>query len=201
MTLGWLALGLFAGCNKVEDEPFEVLKGPKVPRSLERRWQVTDFSLIERSRRAVGLRDLLGKVWVADFFYTSCPGPCPMLSSRLSELHRSTAGMDGVALVSISADPEKDTPEVLEKYAAKFKADDRWLFLTGDKTAVYALANGGFKLGLSDQGGTAEEPVTHSTKLCLVDKNGTVRGFYEGLSPESQGQLLEDIQVLLKESR
>jgi protein SCO1/2 len=140
-------------------------------------------------------------VWVADFFYTTCPGPCPMLTSRLSELHRATKLMTGVAFVSISADPEKDTPEVLGKYAEKFAADERWLFLTGAKDAVYGLANQGFKLGLSEDPANEREPVTHSTKLVLVDRNASVRGFYEGLTPEGVRRLLSDIEVLLKESR
>ncbi len=201
VIFGWaLVLGM-SGCGRKEEEAFEVLR-PKEPVSrIARHWVLPDFALTERSGRPVMLKDFLGKVWVADFFYTSCPGPCPMLTSRLSELHSATAGMDGVLLASITAQPEKDTPEVLSKYASRFGADERWLFLTGPKPGIYELANTGFKLGLSEQGATAEEPVTHSSKLCLVDKNGMVRGFYEGLPPESTRQILEDIRVLLKESR
>ena len=201
---GLLLAGLFlavAGCGQREEEAFEVLKAPGPVARITRHWVLPDFELTERSGRTVRRADFLGKVWVADFFYTSCPGPCPMLTSRLSEIHRATAGMDGVVLASITAQPEKDTPEVLSKYAARFGADGRWWFLTGAKDGIYELANHGFKLGLSEQGATEAEPVTHSSKLCLVDKNGMVRGFYEGLTPESVNQVLEDIQVLLKESR
>ncbi len=187
------------GCRK-SDDAFDVIN-PPVPQRLRVYWQVPPFSLTERSGRVVGLGDLEGKVWVADFFYTTCPGPCPMLTSRLSELHRAAKLLPNVAFVSISADPEKDTPEVLGKYAEKFGADERWLFLTGTKDAVYGLANLGFKLGLSEDLANEREPVTHSTKLVLVDRNANVRGFYEGLTPEGASLLLSDMELLLKESR
>jgi protein SCO1/2 len=188
------------GCKRNE-EPFEMLAPSPSPATLEHHWQIPDFALTERSGRAVSLADLRGKVWVADFFYTSCPGPCPMMSSRLSEIHKRTRRYADVGLVSISTDPAKDTPEVLQEYAKRFGADEKWLFLTGDKGAIYALANKGFKLGVTDEGGTAREPITHSTKLVLVDRNGTVRGFYEGTTPEESKRLVADIERVLKESR
>lgn len=188
------------GCTK-KDEPFEILQPPPQPVTLERHWQIPDFSLTERSGRAVSLADLRGNVWVADFFYTTCPGPCPMLTSRLSEIHKQTRDDPDVRLVSISTDPAKDTPEVLAQYAQQFGADGRWLFLTGDKAAIYELANKGFKVNVTDQGGTEAEPVTHSTKLVLVDKNGTVRGFYDGTAPEESKRVVADIERLRQESR
>jgi protein SCO1/2 len=180
--------------------PFEVYPPPARP-DLVRHWQVPDFSLTERSGKTVSLSDLRGKVWVADFFYTSCPGPCPMMTSRLSDIHKATLGRGGVVLVSISTDPSKDTPEVLKQYAEKFGADERWLFLTGDKGAIYKLANQGFKLSVTEEGGTEQEPVTHSTKLVLVDKNGTIRGFYEGTSKDDIEQIESAISRLEKETR
>lgn len=188
------------GCKK-GDESFEILQPPSQPASLERHWQIPDFSLTERSGRTVSLGDLRGKVWVADFFYTTCPGPCPMLTSRLSEVHQQTRGEPDVRLVSISTDPAKDTPEILAQYAQRFHADDHWLFLTGEKAAIYELANKGFKVSVTDQGGTEAEPITHSTKLILVDKNGIVRGFYDGTAPEDTKRLVTDIERLREESR
>jgi protein SCO1 len=187
------------GCKKRE-EAFEVKASQPTGASLTALWQVPAFSLIERDGRSVTREDLLGKVWIADFFYTSCPGPCPMLSSRLSELHKTTKAMKGVALVSISTDPIKDTPEVLKQYATRFGADEKWLFLTGEKAAIFKLANQGFKLSVTDEGGTASEPVTHSTKLALVDRNGMVRAFYDALKPDDAEKILRDIGTLLKEN-
>lgn len=124
-----------------------------------------------------------------------------MMTSRLSEIHKATRDEKDVFLVSISTDPLKDTPDVLKQYAAKFGADERWLFLTGEKDSIYTLANKGFKLSVSDEGGTEREPVTHSTKLVLVDRNGTVRGFYDSQTEEETKKLIQDIKRLLKETR
>ncbi len=200
LTALTLAALLTAGCGK-KDEAFEMLGNPAPRAALPRHWQLPDFALTERDGRTITAADLRGKVWIADFFYTSCPGPCPMMSSRLSDVQKVTAGLPDVALVSISADPTKDTPEVLKEYATRFHAGPGWLFLTGDKVAIYDLANHGFKLGVSENGATAKEPVTHGTKLILVDKNGFVRGFYDALDPNSNGPLLTDLQILRKETR
>jgi protein SCO1/2 len=164
---------------------------------LARYWPAPDFTLTERNEKPVTLADLKGKVWIADFFYTSCPGPCPMLSSRLSDLQKELANDADVRLVSISSDPEKDTPQVLREYASHFGAGDRWLFLTGSKESIYKLANEGFKLGLAEDR-TAKEPISHSTKLVLIDRAGIIRGFYDGVGG-SITRLLTDIRTLEKE--
>jgi protein SCO1 len=195
-----VVLSTLTGCKKAE-EPFEIMRSPEPKTSLARLWQLPDFSLTERDGRKITLADLRGKVWIADFFYTTCPGPCPMLSSRLSSLHRETSSLEDVALVSISTDPAKDTPDVLQQYAAKFGADQKWLFLTGDKAVIFDLANKGFKLNLTEEGGTPREPVTHSTKLVLVDQSGTVRGFYDGLKAEETETILRDVRALLNEPK
>jgi protein SCO1/2 len=204
-----LWLRLFTGCvlsmisvgSNKNEEAFEVLQPPPQPATLPHHWQIPDFSLTERSGRTVSLGDLRGKVWVADFFYTTCPGPCPMMTSRLKEIHDQTRGLVDVRLVSISTDPAKDTLDVLGRYAERFGADEKWLFLTGDKAEIYELANKGFKLSVTDEGGTATEPITHSTKLALVDKNGTARGFYDGTTEEESKRLVTDIERLRQESR
>jgi protein SCO1/2 len=194
------ALMLLTACKK-NDEPFEFLQPTPQPSVLPRHWQVPDFALVERTGRAVTLNDLRGKIWVADFFYASCPGPCPIMTSRLSEVHQRTRHWADVSLVSISTDPANDTPAVLQQYAQRYGADDRWLFLTGEKRVLYDLANKGFKLSVTDEGGTPAEPITHSTKLVLIDRNGTIRGFYEGTLPAETQRLVGDIERLRKESR
>lgn len=112
---------------------------------------VPEFALIERSERRVTRDELLGLVWVANFFYTSCPDTCPLQSAKLARLQRDVANDRDVRLVSISVDPEHDTPEVLRDYVQRFHADpNRWLFLTGDKAAIYRLAQKGFRLSVVD---------------------------------------------------
>jgi len=112
---------------------------------------VPEFVLIERSGQRVTRNDLLGLVWVANFFYTSCPDTCPLQSATLARLQRDFADDREVRLASISVDPEHDTPTVLRDYAQRFGADPaRWLFLTGDKAAIYHLAQQGFHLSVLD---------------------------------------------------
>ncbi len=167
---------------------------------LEKYWQLSDFDLQDQMGETFSLPRMKGKVWVVDFFYSTCPGPCPALTSRLSEIHRDFSGEPRVGFLSISSDPEKDTPEVLRAYAKKFHADDRWYFLTGQKSSVYGLANNGFKLSLKEVP-EATEPISHSTRLALVDAEGWVRGFYEGVgeeSPSAAKRLKEDIRALLR---
>jgi protein SCO1/2 len=201
-----LAVAIAAGltfARRSNPPAFEILEGQPGPIATElpRLWQIPDFTLIERSGQPVTLAQLQGRVWIADFFYTTCPGPCPMLTSRFSDLQKELAGQPDLRFVSISSDPEKDTPAVLQTYAEHFKAGDRWLFLTGDKKAIYDLANQGFKLSLVEDKTSATEPVIHSTKLVLVDRNATVRGVYDGLSEQGKGKLLHDLHVLLAEKR
>ncbi len=190
-----LAALAFAGCKK--EEPFEMLQAPATPR-LQKLWQVPDFSLTERAGKPLARADLTGKVWVADFFYTTCPGPCPMLSSRLSALQKTVADKSDVRLVSISLDPVKDTPEVLQQYATRFDAGANWLFCTGDKAVIYELVTRGFKLAAVEERNNPE-PITHSTKLVLVDRAGWVRGFYEGVGEDQNAKLAADIGHLLRE--
>jgi protein SCO1/2 len=191
------ALLFLAACQKRE-EAFEILQPPATPAALARHWALPDFTLTERSGQPLRLADLAGKVWVADFFYTTCPGPCPMLTSRLSEVQKALGAEPGVRLVSISVDPEKDTPEVLKTYADRFHASERWLFCTGPKDAIYSLARDGFKLPIADAPAEGGQ-ITHTTRLILVDKAGTVRGFYEGTDAARIEQLVRDIRRLLDE--
>ncbi len=112
---------------------------------------VPDFWLIQRDGRRVTLADLRGKVWVANFIYTHCTDTCPLQSAQMARLQEELKTEPDFRLVSITVDPELDTPEVLSEYANRFGADrDRWLFLTGDKRAIYTLAVGGFRLSVAD---------------------------------------------------
>jgi len=112
---------------------------------------VPAFTLHERSGRAVSKEDLLGKVWVTDFIFTRCVDECPLASQRMARLQAAFATKADFRLVSITVDPAHDTPEVLARYAANFGADaQRWLFLTGEKTAIYQLVRRGFRLGVVD---------------------------------------------------
>ncbi len=154
-----------------------------------------DFSLVERSGRTVTLRDLRGRPWIADFVFTACAGPCRDMSRRMRELQDTLP--ERVRLVSISVDPERDRPEVLQKYAGEFGADPaRWLFLTGEKASVRKLVMEGFFLPVSDTSGDSANAILHSEKFLLVDAKGRVRGYYDALEDEAMARLLADARGL-----
>ena len=167
-------------------------------RSISAYGTVPGFQLTNQNGQSFGSAQLSGKIWIADFIYTTCPGPCPMISSRMSELQKPLQKTD-VHLVSFSVDPEKDTPEVLRGYADKLQAEPgRWDFLTGAKPAIYKLSHDGFKLAVSD-GSDAQGIPVHSTRIVLVDRHGQIRGYYDATEPEAITKLLADTNHLLRE--
>ncbi len=167
--------------------------------------QTPGFELTERSGRTVASTELAGKVWVADFIFTTCAGPCPLMSTHMAALQRAVSDLD-VQLVSFTVDPERDTPEVLTEYASRYKADpERWLFLTGSKQALYDMIQEGFLLAVDD-GSLAEggKPgpgiITHSVKFVLVDQRGRIRGYYSGDAANVVAEIEPHIRRLLDET-
>lgn len=155
---------------------------------------VPDFSLIDQTGKTVTPAELKGQVWVADFFFTHCPGRCPLMTKRMGTLQSALPEGGDARLVSITVDPERDSPEVLAEYAEQFGAkDDRWLFLTGDKKAIIELAREGFHLPAS------EDPNDHSLRLALVDRAGRIRGYFDSMDDESLAELRQRLQQLLRE--
>lgn len=135
-------------------------------------WTVPDFSLKDDTGRVVRRADLAGKPWVAAFIYASCPGQCPMMTAKMKALR---SRLPEAFLVSFSVDGS-DTPETLATYKKTYGAD--WLFLTGGKGVVAELCKEGFKLAVAD-GEDPANPIIHSDKLVLVDRDSRVRGFFD----------------------
>jgi protein SCO1/2 len=164
--------------------------------ALPRDGVVPSFQFIDQNGESFGSQQLLGKIWIADFVYSTCPGPCPMISSRMGELQKPLRDTD-VKLVSFSVDPQHDTPAVLRDYAAKLNAQPgRWYFLTGDKDTIYRLSREGFKLAAS--AGEAAGPI-HSTRMALVDRSGVIRGYYDATDADAVTRLLADVTHLRRE--
>ena len=156
--------------------------------------QLPDFSLTDQRAAPFALSDLHGKVWVADFIFTSCATICPQMTIQMASLQEEFAS-DDIHFVSFSVDPERDTPEVLFRYADRYGADgNRWAFLTGQKEAIYQLAGEGFNLAAGHRG----SEILHSTRFVLVDRAGQVRGYYDSRSKAHLQQLRQDIQTLLR---
>jgi cytochrome oxidase Cu insertion factor (SCO1/SenC/PrrC family) len=217
---------------------------------------VPEFTLTERSERRVTRNDLLGRVWVVHFFYASCLDTCPLQSAEMANLQRDLADAPDVRLVSISVDPDHDTPEILRAYAQRFGADpERWLFLTGDKAAIVRLAQDGFHLSVVEpgaappqkpdasipgkqlgaqrglpsrhwqardltppsvllpilremvsptaalaHGGIAHQPMLHSGRFVLVDRQARLRGYYHSDEKAALRRLRRDVRtVVLRE--
>lgn len=158
--------------------------------------RVGDFALTEASGKPVTLADLRGKVWIASFIFTHCGGSCPIMTHHLASAQGQLPAREDLKLVSISVDPVRDTPSVLAKYAADNGADrSQWWFLTGDKTIIKRLSEETFKLGMTE----GDENVDHSSKFVLVDRNGGIRGYYDGLDLETVKQLTRDAERVLAE--
>lgn len=159
---------------------------------------VPRFELTNQDAQPFGSQQLLGKIWIADFIFTSCPGPCPIISTRMSELQKPLANK-GVHLISFSVDPKTDTPEVLRAYADKLRKEPfRWDFLTGSADAITSLSRDGFKLAIAEGEEPGSGPI-HSTRFVLVDRRGTIRGYYDALAADGVTKLLADTNHLLRE--
>lgn len=164
---------------------------------------VPDFALTEASGRTVTRQDLAGRPWVADLVFTHCAGICPIMTAAMSRLVQSSAALPDVRFVSISVDPENDTPEVLGAYAERFGADrTRWLFLTGEQEAIRKLVIGGLKLPLADgDPAQGEDAILHSQRFVLIDAQGQVRGTYDVRDQEGLLRLRGDLEQLAASAR
>ncbi len=164
---------------------------------------VPPFALTERNGRTITNSDLFGKIWIAAFVYTTCPGPCPIVTASMAKLQAALAHDPQVQLVTFTVDPVNDTPAVLSTYADKFGASkDRWWFLTGPEKQQDELIRNGFFLPVVDNRGNAAEgqfTVTHSTQLALVDASGVVRGYYDGTTADGRAAVLKAVGELEKE--
>lgn len=152
---------------------------------------VPEFTLTESHGQPLTRADLLGKIWVANLMFTSCPSTCPTLSATMSKLDRALGPRDDVRLVSITITPEYDQPAVLRQYAEGFKASDKWLFLTGERAQIVKLANEGFWMSAGTPG-----TVTHSDNFVLVDREGKVRGFFDGTKLENADTIAAEVEKL-----
>lgn len=163
--------------------------------------QVKGFVLTNQAGVAFSSAELTGRVWVADIVFTRCPGPCPRMTAHLAELQRQLSETGDVHLVTLTADPQHDTPEVLAGYARQFEADtNRWHFLTGPAANIYRVATEQLLLAVGKnpepESAAPEDLFLHSTKLVLVDGEGRLRGVFDGEDPAVVGRLLAAIERL-----
>lgn len=139
---------------------------------------------------------LSGRVWIVDFVYTTCAGPCPLLSAHMESLQKRLPA--SVGLLSFTVDPDHDSPAVLARYARRFHADPRrWLFATGGKAALMTLYRDGFLIPVVESAAAAPgQNVAHTTKFVLLDRRARIVGYYDGDDPAALDRLAADAERL-----
>lgn len=193
---GWFWLGAVAlvfGFNIIRSVMAEVPQPPKVLLSLPQ------FTLTNQAGEPFGSADLEGKIWIANFVFTSCATTCPRLTEQMQKVKHRVQGMgDAIHLVSFSVDPERDTPDVLAKYSAKYGATpSKWAFLTGSIADIEAAVVKGFKMPIEQEPATERTAfdITHGTRFVLVDPQNNIRGFYE-TGEDDIDRLVKDVGLV-----
>ena len=162
---------------------------------------IADFSFTNQNGKTITQKDYEGKIYVADFFFTSCKTICPMMTDNMTWLQDQIKNMPEVMLLSHSVTPETDSVPVLKKYALeKGVIDSKWNLVTGNKKDIYYIAR---KSYLAVKTGRPEElyDMVHTENFVLVDQKRRVRGFYDGTKLEDVQKLLDDINVLIEEEK
>ncbi len=165
--------------------------------------EIPAWSLTNQDGKTVTDKDYRGKIYVADFFFTSCPSICPKMTRQMFRLQwkLKDKAFDDIKLVSHTVDPENDTPERLKRYGDKTEANyDKWTFLTGDKRAIYELGVMGYLVSTREDA-LAPGGFLHTEKFVLVDRKGHIRGYYDGTSSEEVDRLGDEIKLLLKQEK
>lgn len=151
-------------------------------------FELPAYSLIDQDGQPFGSEQLEGKVYIASFFFTNCVSICPVLTQKMAMLQQryDEAGVEGIELVSISVDPDADTPEVMREYGERFARTERWHMLTGELTTIKQLLVEGFKVAVGDKESLGEDldglnvyDIAHSAKFVIVDQQGRTRGHYD----------------------
>jgi protein SCO1/2 len=192
------------GKNRYKPLPFY---GPKVVAKTSHKYhgkiipdtiyhKINDFSLVDQNGKPVTLSSFNGNIFVVSFFYTRCPSACAEINKNIARLATEYAKNKMLRFVSITVDPEYDSPEVLNKYAHQLKAGSKWQFLTGDTAVIYPLARKGFLVNAVK---VKDDEFFFSDKLILIDQEKRIRGYYSGASTTDINRLNDEIKVMIAE--
>lgn len=160
---------------------------------------IADFSLINQNGKTITQADYKNKIYVADFFFTTCQSICPIMTDHMAQIQKKILNDDEVMLLSHSVTPQIDSVAQLKRYALEKGVNDKkWNLVTGDKKQIYELARKSYMAVKTD--GTGDEyDMIHTENFMLIDKKRQIRGYYDGTKPEDIERLLEDIKVLKQE--
>jgi len=158
--------------------------------------QVPPFSFVAQTGDTISEKTFANKIYVADFFFSHCPGICPKMSMQLQRIQREFKTDDDIRILSHTVDPARDTPARLREYADLYEVDStKWFMVTGNKPDLYAQARKGYYV-VANEGDGGEEDFIHTEKFMLVDKDRVIRGYYDGTDPKEVERLMVDIKVL-----
>lgn len=193
----FLVLGLVLMPSKKEDERWER------ENKIDTYWEIGDFTLTDQYGKPFSSEELEGKIWLANFVFTSCAAECPLLTQQMTLVRRNLGDRPDIAFVSFSVDPQTDTPQRLLDYSKPYGEDDRWSLLTGDIDSVTELVTKKFLVPLTrdeEKVDPNERVISHSDKMLVIDGKGVVRYFCDGLNQRTVESLTEVFQVLIQES-
>jgi protein SCO1/2 len=161
---------------------------------------IADFSLINQNGETITQNDYKGKIYVADFFFTTCQTICPIMTDHMVLIQKEIMDDDEVMLLSHTVTPKIDSVAQLKSYALKKGVNDtKWNLVTGDKKQIYELARKSY-LAVKDNGNGDEYDMIHTENFMLIDKKRQIRGYYDGTNPEDIERLLIDINTLKNEN-
>ena len=166
-------------------------------RYVKKYHRISDFSLLNQNGNNVTQEDYKNKIYVADFFFTTCPDICPIMTGNMLYLQENLKDTN-VMLASFSVTPKIDTVEVLKEYSSLKGVDDsKWNLMTGDKKQIYDLARKSYLVAKAIPDGK-NHGMIHTENFVLVDRDKRIRGYYDGTNIEDMDKLLDDIQILIK---
>ncbi|WP_298532537.1 SCO family protein [uncultured Algibacter sp.] len=161
--------------------------------------KIADFSLVNQNGQTITQKDYQDKIYIADFFFTTCQTICPIMTNHMAIIQKEIISDDDILLLSHSVTPEIDSVDQLKRYALKKGVNDKkWNLVTGDKKEIYKLARKSY-LAVKDNGDGGSFDMIHTENFMLIDKKRQIRGFYDGTNPEEIGRLLDDIKILKRE--
>ncbi len=157
--------------------------------------RIGSFNLVNQYGEDITEQDFENKIYVADFFFTTCPGICPTMTGQMVRVQEANKDMNDFRILSHTVQPEVDSPEVLLEYAELYQADPKiWQFATGDRMEIFNLARKSYFAAELEEG--KEDEMVHTENFVLVDKEKRIRGIYDGTSEDEVDQLIDDIELL-----
>ena len=189
--------------SKKENKPIRMLAyfGPKTyePTTDTSYHRIPCFIFTNQNNKKITEEDVAGKIYVTDFFFTTCKSICPIMNKELERVYKQFKNRNDFLIISHTVDPERDSVKQLMEYAKLHNVNDgKWLFVTGEKKDLYKIARKGYLLN-AEEGDGGEEDFIHTQNFALIDKERHIRGFYDGTDSIEINRLIIDLKCLFEE--